>query len=89
MVIDSTLSRLGITLDVTRNNPLHIILPCLIAPVLYLGPLFADYLWETLPFQRRWSFTHNFLPILTSWIGLRNYVLVRPHLIQSARAARS
>ncbi|KAI1784169.1 hypothetical protein LXA43DRAFT_976809 [Ganoderma leucocontextum] len=75
VVIESTLFRLGITLDFARNNTLYIVLPCLIAPILYLGPLYAIYLWEALPFQRRWSLADNFLSTLTSWIGLRNFVV--------------
>ncbi|TBU23869.1 hypothetical protein BD311DRAFT_781383 [Dichomitus squalens] len=75
VAIESTLARLGITLTFAQDSDLYIILPCLVAPVLYLGPLYAAYLSETLPFQRRWSFGEDFLPTFISWIGIRNYIV--------------
>ncbi|RPD60277.1 Abi-domain-containing protein [Lentinus tigrinus ALCF2SS1-7] len=72
--VESSLARLGITLDFA-SNPLCIILPCLVAPILYLGPLYADYLSETLPFQRHWNFRSSLLPIVSTWVGRRNYIV--------------
>ena len=77
VVIESTLARLGLTLDFSQESDFHIILPCLVTPVLYLGPLYACYLAEALPFQRRWSFSRDFLSTFASWIGVRNYIVVR------------
>ncbi|KAH9887992.1 hypothetical protein C8Q73DRAFT_656137 [Cubamyces lactineus] len=74
-VFRSTLARLGVTADFANESPVYIIFPCLVIPVLYLGPLFADWLAETLPFQQRWSVKGNLLPLFTTLIGLRNYVV--------------
>ncbi|KAI0330714.1 Abi-domain-containing protein [Cubamyces sp. BRFM 1775] len=71
----STLARLGVTTDFAYDNPVYIIFPCLVIPVLYLGPLYADWLAETLPFQQRWSIQGNLSPLFTTLIGLRNYVV--------------
>ncbi|KAI0659924.1 CAAX protease self-immunity-domain-containing protein [Cubamyces menziesii] len=73
--LKSTLARLGVTIDFAHNSPLYIIFPCLVIPVLYIGPLFVDWLAETLPFQQRWSVQGNLLPLFTTLIGLRNYVV--------------
>ncbi|KAI0717157.1 hypothetical protein C8Q76DRAFT_426110 [Earliella scabrosa] len=72
--LESTLARLGVTLDF-GSNPLYMALPCLVAPVLFLGPLYADYLAEILPFQRRWNFRYSVLPMFTTWVGVRNYIV--------------
>ena len=77
VVIESTLARLGLTLNFSQKSDFHISLPCLVTPVLYLGPLYACYLAEALPFQRRWSFSRDFLSTFASWIGVRNYIVVR------------
>ncbi|CDO71063.1 hypothetical protein BN946_scf184844.g67 [Trametes cinnabarina] len=71
----SAFARLGMTLDFKHGNSLYIILPCLVAPVLYLGPLYASSLCETLPLQRRWNVKGSLLPLFTTWIGIRNYLL--------------
>ncbi|KAI0641398.1 CAAX protease self-immunity-domain-containing protein [Trametes meyenii] len=71
----STLARLGITVDFLGTSPFLIVLPCLVAPTLYLGPLYVAWLCETLPFQRRWSVQVSLRPLFTTWVGLRNYVI--------------
>ncbi|KIY71377.1 Abi-domain-containing protein [Cylindrobasidium torrendii FP15055 ss-10] len=51
----------------------HPILSHLVAPVLFLGPLYAMYLYEDLPFQSNWSkekFTRDYVNL----IGFRNFV---------------
>ncbi|OJT11625.1 hypothetical protein TRAPUB_11853 [Trametes pubescens] len=75
--LQSTLARLGLTLGSSRNSPLWVILPCLVVPVLYLGPLYVDWLCQTLPTQRRWSVQGSLLPLVSTWVGIRNYVVVR------------
>ncbi|KAJ7593898.1 hypothetical protein C8J56DRAFT_1001980 [Mycena floridula] len=45
--------------------------PHLITPMLFLGPLFAQALDQSLPLQTRWHFTSTF----ASWIGIRNYLI--------------
>ncbi|KAI0353885.1 Abi-domain-containing protein [Trametes cingulata] len=71
----STLARLGLTLDFTSASRLSILLPCLVTPALFLGPLYVAWLCETLPLQRRWSVRGDLLPIFTTWIGVRNYIV--------------
>lgn len=75
--LQSTLTRLGLTLGFARNSPLWFILPCLVVPVLYLGPLYVSWLCETLPTQRRWSVRGSLLPLVSTWVGIRNYIVVR------------
>ncbi|OSD05062.1 hypothetical protein PYCCODRAFT_1362778 [Trametes coccinea BRFM310] len=71
----SALARLGVTLDIAHGNPLRLVLPCLVTPMLYFGPLYASWLCETLPLQRRWSVQGSLSPLFTTWIGIRNYVV--------------
>lgn len=47
-----------------------------LAPLLYLGPLYAQMLKHELPFQRHWSYAANITPIFGNWIGIRNFVVV-------------
>lgn len=51
------------------------ILPFLITPALYLGPLYARSLGQTLPFQRHWSFQDDVVSFFCSVIGIRNYLV--------------
>ncbi|KAI0685731.1 hypothetical protein BC835DRAFT_1455259 [Cytidiella melzeri] len=51
------------------------LLSCLIAPVLYTGPLYVAYLSGTLPLQQHWSVKRNVVPVLTTWVGWRNYII--------------
>ncbi|KIJ60308.1 hypothetical protein HYDPIDRAFT_117404 [Hydnomerulius pinastri MD-312] len=51
------------------------ILPHLITPVLFLGPLYGHFLLETLPFQKHWSFEEDVLSSLFSLAGMRNYIV--------------
>lgn len=53
------------------------VVPCLITPVLFLGPLYGSWLAGTLPLQRNWSWRWNALPVFLTWLGLRNYIFVR------------
>jgi len=48
-------------------------LPYLVTPVLYLGPLYATFLDSKLPFQSRWSWDRNMVPVFKTWVGIRNY----------------
>ncbi|KAL6302709.1 hypothetical protein BKA93DRAFT_736379 [Sparassis latifolia] len=75
IALESTLARLGLFLDFSHRSPYAIVLPCLTAPALFLGPLFAEYLASALPFQRRWSIRFSVLPIFATWQGWRNYIV--------------
>ncbi|KAI7820851.1 hypothetical protein BC939DRAFT_218661 [Gamsiella multidivaricata] len=67
---------LGLTIPAT--NPIkalnHIVLPVLLVAILFLGPLMMQFLDRELPFQARfhWSVQRRYL---TSWIGIRNYIV--------------
>src|SRR5258708_3997716 len=47
-----------------------------LAPLLYLGPLYAQMLKQDLPFQRNWSYRTNISPIFRDWIGIRDFIVV-------------
>ena len=47
-----------------------------LAPLLYLGPLYAQMLRQGLPFQRNWSYRGNVRPVFGDWVGIRNFVVV-------------
>ena len=67
-VADLTRLHLGLTLA----NP---ILPHLVTPVLFLGPLYAMYLGQGLPFQKFWYLEAQKAKFL-SLTGLRTYIAV-------------
>lgn len=79
IAVESTLARLGFTttLSYSAPSPYQILLPCLVTPVLFLGPLYADYLAQVLPFQKRWSWRESLMPMVATWQGWRNYIVVR------------
>ena len=52
------------------------LLPCLVTPLLFLGPLYAYWLSGRLPFQWRWGWRRSVFPLFTTWQGVRNYVMV-------------
>ena len=52
------------------------ILPFLITPALYLGPLYSRFLGKTLPLQRNWSFREDVVSLFFSVIGVRNHLVV-------------
>lgn len=57
--------------------PSHVALGAwFLAPLLYLGPLYAQMLKLELPFQQNWSYRANIQPIFGNWIGIRNFVVV-------------
>ncbi|EMD32279.1 hypothetical protein CERSUDRAFT_144101 [Gelatoporia subvermispora B] len=51
------------------------LLPCFITALLYLGPLYFEFLVGRLPFQRHWSINIDLLPIIATWQGWRNYIV--------------
>lgn len=53
------------------------LLPYLLVPLLYTGPLYVHSIESALPLQRRWSFQEDMLSIFTTLQGLRNYIIVR------------
>ena len=62
------MARLGLTLFED-----HSLLPYLVTPVLYLGPLYATFLDSKLPFQSGWSWDRDMLPVFNTCVGIRNY----------------
>lgn len=92
MAYETTLVRLGFDFTASRTA---LLLPCLVTPVLYLGPLYAYWLSGSLPFQCNWSWRWSFLPLFTTLQGVRNYVVVSalvlaiPSLVRTARRALS
>ena len=62
------MARLGLTLFED-----HSLLPYLVTPILYLGPLYATFLDAKLPFQSGWSWDRDVSPVFWTWIGIRNY----------------
>lgn len=68
--------RLGLYPSLSRFNLKAVVLPHLLTPVLYIGPLYIMYLSSTLPLQSKWTFQHDVVEKFTSWEGLRNFSLV-------------
>lgn len=68
LAFDSTMARLGLTLFED-----HSLLPYLVTPILYLGPLYVRFLGSKLPFQSMWSWDQDVLPAFNTWVGVRNY----------------
>ena len=52
------------------------LLSCLIAPVLYAGPLYTLYLSQALPFQKYWNLQYKMTTLFWTWQGLRNHIVV-------------
>ncbi|KIK43183.1 hypothetical protein CY34DRAFT_23661 [Suillus luteus UH-Slu-Lm8-n1] len=65
--------------NLTANAWLHLgftwsnVLPLLITPLLFSGPLYVQFLGKTLPFQKDWGFERDVLFRFLSIVGLRNY----------------
>ncbi|KAG5653161.1 hypothetical protein H0H81_002003 [Sphagnurus paluster] len=72
LTLETTIARLGFTLYRWDMDSLY---PHLVTPVLFLGPLYAMYLGENLPFQAKWSFQGDVVSKFLSWQGIRNYVM--------------
>lgn len=53
-----------------------LILPHIITPVFFVGPLFIMFLSEELPLQPRWSWKADVIEKFTSWQGIRNFTVV-------------
>jgi len=69
IALDTTAARLGLTIF---ND--HSFYPHLVTPILFLGPLYATYLYGKLPFQSQWSLRGNVFPVFCTWPGVRNYI---------------
>ncbi|KAG6336859.1 hypothetical protein ID866_2217 [Astraeus odoratus] len=67
VVIRWTLTYLGVTPPG--------VLSLLITPCLFLGPLYACFVLETLPLQKNWSFQEDVVSVFFSIAGIRNYVV--------------
>ncbi|KAG6856282.1 hypothetical protein H0H87_005892 [Tephrocybe sp. NHM501043] len=72
VTLDTMIARLGFKPD---RLDLDMILPHLLTPVLFIGPLFGMYLGRSLPFQARYSFQVDVVDKFTTWIGIRNYIV--------------
>ncbi|KAF9507444.1 hypothetical protein BS47DRAFT_1373896 [Hydnum rufescens UP504] len=53
----------------------RMILPYLLVPLLYSGPIFTTFLASSLPLQKRWSFKRDVYDAVVSYEGLRNYLI--------------
>ncbi len=69
VTLRTTLVRLGFSMP---EFALDALLPHLVTPLLFLGPLYALYL----DFSSPYSTTGSFKDVLFSWQGARNYVVV-------------
>lgn len=67
---------LGLGLPSANLNIWGVLRPHLLAPLLYIGPLYMMLLESTLPFQSRWDFKSDVVEKFTSWQGLRNFSIV-------------
>ncbi|CCM00632.1 uncharacterized protein FIBRA_02669 [Fibroporia radiculosa] len=72
IALETTLTRLGFDTDLSLSQ---IVLPSLVTPVLYAGPLYAYFLAGRLPFQRSWSWRRCIAPIVTTWQGWRDFIV--------------
>lgn len=70
IAFDAASTRLGFSLPLGDVFPV-----CLVTPILFLGPLYAEYLMGRLPLQRNWSWRRDLLPMITTWQGWRNYLM--------------
>ncbi|KAG1739445.1 CAAX protease self-immunity-domain-containing protein [Suillus paluster] len=65
--------------NLTANAWLHLgftwsnALPLVITPLLFVGPLYVQFLEKSLPFQEDWDFEDDVLFRFFSIVGLRNY----------------
>jgi prenyl protein peptidase len=50
--------------------------PFLLVPLLYIGPLYSSFLNLRLPWQNRWRWHLDVIPIFTTWVGARNFLIV-------------
>ncbi|KAI5119474.1 hypothetical protein M0805_007208 [Coniferiporia weirii] len=73
-VLRSTVEHLGLPLK-SLVPSLESLKPYMIVPFLFLGPLYATFLGDSLPFQRDWSFEKDLVPRFSTWEGVRNYVM--------------
>ncbi|TDL15103.1 Abi-domain-containing protein [Rickenella mellea] len=69
--LEVTLELLGLS----SVNSTSRVKPHLITPLLFLGPLYVHLLSGTLPLMSAWSFQKDFLGVIFSWNGLRNYII--------------
>ncbi|KAG5728088.1 CAAX prenyl protease 2 [Termitomyces sp. T112] len=72
VTLETTVARLGFNI---YHLDMDMILPHLVTPVLFTGPLFGMYLGGHLPFQSRFYFQNDVVNKFTSWVGIRNYIM--------------
>jgi hypothetical protein len=79
IVLEATFLRLGFP----SLNPFALqfntrtLLPHLVTPILFLGPIFTGYLGGELPGQRNWMWRTHVVARFFRIQGLRNYCIVR------------
>lgn len=69
----ASLDVLGLGLPSAHFDIWGVLRPHLLAPLLYIGPLYMMLLESTLPFQRGRDFKSDVVEKFTSWQGLRNF----------------
>ncbi|KLO07816.1 Abi-domain-containing protein [Schizopora paradoxa] len=72
--LEMTLRLLGLPYAIEIPS-LAFIKPYLIIPILFLGPLYAQFLSQELPFQAKWSYEEHLKPTYLTFLGMRNHVL--------------
>ncbi|KAH9836274.1 uncharacterized protein C8Q71DRAFT_907882 [Rhodofomes roseus] len=72
VAFETTLARLGFDVPASLSE---LVFPCLVTPVLFLGPLYGYWLSGALPLQRNWSWKLSVIPLLTTWQSVRNYMV--------------
>lgn len=53
----------------------QLLLPHLLTPLLFAGPLYVSFLDQTLLFQRAWSWRLSVVQRIATWEGIRNFVV--------------
>ncbi|KZV99988.1 hypothetical protein EXIGLDRAFT_604880 [Exidia glandulosa HHB12029] len=69
LALETTLEFLGFAPDE------QLFTPHLLTPLLFAGPLYVSYLDGSLPFQHLWSWQRSVKPIISTWEGVRNYIV--------------
>ena len=71
---EMTLRLMGLPYTIELPS-LSLIKPYLIIPILFLGPLYAQFLSQELPYQANWSYEEHLKQTYLTFLGLRNHIL--------------